>query len=116
MASSFETRDLLLEMSKLVFRPSLQVTRFTYLFVAVLHECVCLELEEIEWRGALTPPLTFRLANVGSTRPGFVSRKRAKPYAKRLPSLASERRAQARQVLPSGQEGPVIRVGMLRQP
>ena len=68
MASSFETRDLLLEMSKLVFRPSLQVTGFTHLFVVVLHECVCLELEEIEWRGALTPPLTFRLANMGSTR------------------------------------------------
>ena len=105
MASSFETRDLLLEMSKLVFRPSLQVTGFTHLFVAVLHECVCLKLEEIEWRGALTPPLTFRLANMGSTRPGFVSRKRAKPCVKRLPSLASERSAHPVKCCPQGKKG-----------
>jgi len=34
---------------------------------AVLNEYVDLRLEETEWRGALTPPLSFRPANMGST-------------------------------------------------
>ncbi len=41
---------------------------------------------------------------VATRRPSLVSRKRAKTCAARLPSLTSERSAQARQVLLSGQD------------